>query len=180
MERLQEKYNKEIVPALKEKFKFNNVMQAPRILKIVLNVGLGKIKDDKKKIDQTLEDLKKVAGQAPVKTVARKSISGFKVRENQVVGITCTLRGFRMYAFLDKLINVALPRVRDFQGIPVKGFDGRGSFHLGLKEHIVFPEVPADSLENIFGLEVSIVTNARKDEPAKELLRLMGFPFKKT
>lgn len=179
MERLQEKYNKEIVPALKAKFKFANIMQAPRVLKIVLNVGLGKVKDDKKKIEQIFEDLKKISGQAPVKTLARKSISGFKVRENQVVGIACTLRGFRMYSFLDKLINVALPRVRDFQGVPQKGFDGRGNFHLGLKEQIVFPEVPADSLENVFGLEVSIVTNAGKDEPAKELLILMGFPFKK-
>jgi len=179
MERLQEQYNKKIIPALQEKFGFKNVMQAPRIVKIVLNVGLGKIKEDKKKIDQTAEDLKKISGQALVKTKARKSISGFKVRENQVVGITCTLRGFRMYSFLDKLINVALPRVRDFQGVALTGFDGRGNYHLGIKEHIVFPEVPADSLENVFGLEVSIVTNAGKDEVAKELLKMMKFPFKK-
>ncbi|MBI3232151.1 MAG: 50S ribosomal protein L5 [Candidatus Doudnabacteria bacterium] len=178
MERLQEEYNKKIVPALKEKLGFNNVMQAPKILKVVLNVGLGKVKDDRKKIDSSLEDLKKIAGQAAVKTQARKSISGFKVRQNQIVGLAATLRGFRMYSFLDKLINVALPRVRDFQGLAIKGFDGRGNYHLGLKEHIVFPEVPADSLENIFGMEVSIVTNAGKDEPARELLKMMGFPFK--
>lgn len=178
MERLQEQYNKQIIPALKTKFGFSNVMQVPKILKIVLNVGLGTVKEDKKKIDSIVEDLKKIAGQAAIKTKARKSISGFKVRENQIVGLAVTLRGFRMYSFLDKLINVALPRVRDFQGVAVKGFDGRGNYHLGLKEHIVFPEVPADSLENIFGLEVSIVTNAGKDEPARELLRLMKFPFK--
>jgi large subunit ribosomal protein L5 len=178
MERLQEQYNKEIIPALKTKFGFENVMQVPKITKIVVNVGLGKVKEDKKKVDLTFEDLKKVTGQAPVKTRARKSISGFKVRENQIVGISCTLRGYKMYSFLDKLINVALPRVRDFQGVSPKGFDGRGNYHLGLKEQIVFPEVPADSLENVFGLEVSIVTNAGKDEPARELLKMMKFPFK--
>ncbi len=179
MERLQAKYNKEIIPALTTKFGFKNVMEVPKIVKVVLNVGLGKIKEDKKKIDLTFEDVKKIAGQSPVKTKARKSISGFKVRENQVVGLMCTLRGYRMYSFLDKLINVALPRVRDFQGVSAEGFDGRGNYHLGMKEQIVFPEVPADSLENIFGFEISIVTNAHKDEPARELLKLMGFPFKK-
>ncbi len=178
MERLQERYNKEIIPALKDKFSFKNVMQAPKILKIVVNVGVGKIKDDKKKIDLAFEDLRKITAQSPIRTKAKKSISGFKVRENQIVGLTCTLRGFRMYSFLDKLINVALPRVRDFQGVSLKGFDGRGNYHMGLKEQIVFPEVPSDSLENIFGLEVSIVANAGKDEPAKELLKMMGFPFK--
>ena len=178
MERLEKKYNKEIIPALKKKFGFKNVMEVPKITKVVLNVGVGKIKDDKKKIDQGAEDLKKIAGQAVVRSKARKSISGFKVRQNQVVGLTCTLRGYRMYSFLDKLVNVALPRVRDFQGIALQGFDGRGNYHLGFKEHIVFPEVPADSLENIFGLEVSVVTNAGKNEPSLELLKLMGFPFK--
>ena len=127
MERLQEQYNTKIAPALKEKFAFKNVMQVPKIVKVMVNVGVGKFKDDKKKIEQIVEDLKKITGQAPVKTTARKSIAGFKVRENQVVGIVCTLRGFKMYSFLDKLINVALPRVRDFQGISAKGFDGRGN-----------------------------------------------------
>ena len=126
-----------------------------------------------------LRQVKQIAGQLPVKTRARKSISGFKVRENQVVGLSCTLRGMRMYSFLDKLVNVALPRVRDFQGVSAQGFDGRGNYHLGIKEQIVFPEVPADSLENVFGLEVSVVTNAGKDEPARELLKMMRFPFKK-
>lgn len=179
MERLQEQYNKKIIPSLKQKFAFNNVLQVPKIVKIVINVGVGKVKDDKKKIDQEVEDLKKITGQAPVKTKAKKSIAGFKVRENQIVGIVCTLRGFRMYSFLDKLINVALPRVRDFQGVSPDSFDGRGNYHLGMKEHLVFPEISSESLENVFGLEVSIVTNAGKDEPARELLKQMGFPFKK-
>lgn len=179
MERLQEQYNKKIVPALKEKFGFGNAMQVPKIVKVMVNVGVGKVKEDKKKVDQIVEDVKKITGQAPVKTKARKSISGFKVRENQVVGIVCTLRGFKMYSFLDKLINTALPRVRDFQGLSKEAFDGRGNYHLGLKEHLVFPEISSESLENIFGLEVSIITNAGKNEPARELLRLMGFPFKK-
>ncbi len=179
MERLQEQYNKNIAPALKEKFVFNNVMEVPRILKVVVNVGVGKVKDDKKKIDQIVEDIKKITGQAPVRNRSRKSIAGFKVRENQIVGVSCTLRGFKMYSFLDKLINVALPRVRDFQGLPQTGFDGRGNYHLGLKEQLVFPEISSESLENVFGLEVSIVTGAGKNEPVKELLKQMNFPFKK-
>src|SRR5574340_1116521 len=140
MERLQEQYNKKIAPALKEKFKFGNVMQVPKITKVVINVGVGKIKEDKKKIDEVAADLAKISGQAPVRTAARKSISGFKVRENQVVGVMVTLRGFKMYSFLDKLISVALPRVRDFRGVSAEGFDGRGNYHLGIKEHLVFPE----------------------------------------
>ena len=179
MERLQKQFVKEIAPALKTKFGFSNVMQVPKILKITVNVGVGKFKDDKKKVDQVVEDIKKITGQTPVKSKARKSIAGFKVRENQIVGIVCTLRGHKMYSFLDKLINVALPRVRDFQGISREGFDGRGNYHLGLKEHLVFPEISSESLENIFGVEVSIVTNAKKDEIARELLTLMRVPFKK-
>lgn len=178
MERLQAKYVKEIVPALKQKFGFKNLMQVPRITKIVINVGIGKAKDDKKKVDAIISDVAKITGQAPVKTQARKSISGFKVRENQVIGVMCTLRGFRMYSFLDKLINVSLPRVRDFQGISDDSFDGKGNLHIGLREHLVFPEISADSLEHVFGLEVSIVTNAGRDDWAKELLKLMNFPFK--
>ncbi len=179
MERLQEKYIKSIAPALKEKFAFKNVFQVPKITKIVVNTGIGKAKEDKKKIEAIVEDIKKITGQAPVKTKARLSIAGFKVRENQIVGITCTLRGYRMYSFLDKLINVALPRVRDFQGLNPKGFDGRGNYHLGLKEQLVFPEISSESLENVFGLEISIVTNAGNDSSARELLKQMNFPFKK-
>lgn len=179
MERLQEQFYKQIAPALKQKFGFKNVMQVPKITKVIVNVGVGKVKEDKKKIDQFVEDVKKITGQAPVKTKARKSIAGFKVRENQTVGIVCTLRGYRMYSFLDKLINVALPRVRDFQGVNKDGFDGRGNYHLGLKEQLVFPEISSESLESVFGLEVSIVTNSKKDEVTRELLTLMKFPFKK-
>jgi large subunit ribosomal protein L5 len=179
MERLQEQYNKKAVAGLKQKFNFKNAMQVPKITKVVVNVGVGKFKEDKKKIDAVVEDLAKITGQASIKTIARKSISGFKVRENQVVGLATTLRGYRMYSFLDKLINVALPRVRDFQGVNKDSFDGRGNYHLGLREHLVFPEISSSALENIFGLEVSIVTNAKKDEYARELLTQLGFPFKK-
>jgi len=179
MERLQEQYNKKIAPALKTKFGYGNVMQVPKILKVMVNVGVGKYKEDKKKIEQIVEDVKKITGQAPIKSKARKSIAGFKVRENQIVGVVCTLRGHKMYSVLDKLINVALPRVRDFQGITKDGFDGRGNYHLGLKEQLVFPEISSESLENVFGLEVSIVTNAKKDEVARELLTHMRVPFKK-
>lgn len=178
MERLQEQFNKQIAPALKAKFGFKNVMQVPKVQKIVINVGVGKLLKDSKTIDAIAEDIAKITGQVPVRTRARKSISGFKVRENQIVGLMCTLRGFRMYSFLDKLINVALPRVRDFQGLSSKGFDGRGNYHLGLKEHLVFPEISASALEHIFGMEISIVTNAGKDEIALELLKQMKFPFK--
>ena len=180
MERLQEQYNKQIAPSLKEKFGFKNAMQVPRIKKIVVNVGVGKVKEDKKKIEEIVEEIKKITGQAPVKTKARISIAGFKVRENQVVGVTVTLRGYRMYSFLDKLINIALPRVRDFQGVKATGFDGRGNYHLGMKEQLVFPEISSESLDNIFGLEVSIVTDAKHDDVARELLKQMNFPFKKT
>jgi large subunit ribosomal protein L5 len=179
MERLQEQFNKEIVPHLKQKFGLKNIMQVPKILKIVLNVGVGKFKDDKKKIEAVVEDLAKITGQASIKTTARMSIAGFKVRENQIVGVVTTLRGYRMYSFLDKLINVALPRVRDFQGVSADGFDGRGNYHLGIREQLVFPEISSSGLENIFGLEVSIVTNSKKDEVTRELLNKMGFPFKK-
>jgi large subunit ribosomal protein L5 len=176
MERLREQYNKEFAPKLKEQFGFKNPMQTPKIQKIVVNVGVGKFKKDSKMVDRIVEDIKKITGQAPVKTIARKSIAGFKIRENEVVGVMVTLRGERMYAFLDKLINIALPRVRDFRGVKAHGFDGRGNYHLGLKEQLVFPEMSADAIEHIFGLEISIVTNAG-DKPAKALLTLMSFPF---
>jgi len=178
MERLREQYTKQIAPKLAEQFGMKNVMQVPRITKVVINVGVGKLSKDGKFTDQVIKDLTLIAGQQPVKTIARKSIAGFKVREGQVVGVMVTLRSERMYAFLDKLINVALPRVKDFRGIPVTGFDGRGNFHIGLREHIVFPEISADSLEHTFGMEISIVTNAGEDAPVRELLTQMKFPFR--
>jgi large subunit ribosomal protein L5 len=177
MERLQKQYNTEIAPKLKEQFGFKNIMQVPKITKIVLNVGVGKSIKDAKFLDAVIADLARVTGQAPVKTLARKSIAGFKVRENQVVGVMVTLRGQRMYSFLDKLIDVALPRVKDFRGLSPDGFDGRGSYHLGMKEHLVFPEIPNDALEHTFGLQISIITDAGVDAPAKTLLTLMHFPF---
>jgi large subunit ribosomal protein L5 len=178
MERLQQQYVKEFIPALQKQFGFTNVMEAPKITKIVINTGVGKFVKDSKFIESIKTDLAKISGQAPVQTLARKSIAGFKIRENQVVGMVVTLRGQRMYAFLDKLINVALPRVKDFRGVSPKGFDGRGNYHLGLREHIVFPEISADAMENTFGLEISIITNTGSDVPARELLKLMKFPFK--
>jgi len=178
MERLQEQFNKKITPALQDKFGYKNAMEVPRVLKIVLNVGIGKFLKDSKYVDSIRTDLAAISGQRPVDNKARKSIAGFKIRENQVVGMSVTLRGQRMYAFLDKLINIALPRVKDFRGVKKDGFDGRGNYHLGLKEHIVFPEISTEAIDRIFGLEVSIVTNAGSDEPARELLKLMNFPFK--
>jgi large subunit ribosomal protein L5 len=178
MERLHEQYNKEIVPALKEEFGFKNVMQVPKITKVVINVGVGKFLKDAKLVDQIVADIARIAGQAPVKTLARKSIAGFKLRENQVVGIMVTLRGERMWSFLDKFINIALPRVKDFQGISDDAFDGRGNYHVGLREHLVFPEISNEAIDHAFGLEISIVTNAKKDEPAKALLTQMNFPFR--
>ncbi len=177
MNRLLEQYNKKIVPQLKEEFGYKNSMEVPKIQKIVINVGIGRFLKDNKFVESIKRDLTALAGQAPVETKARKSIAGFKIREQQVVGLAVTLRGSRMYEFLDKLVAVALPRVKDFRGISPKGFDGRGNYHLGLKEHIVFPEISNEALEHIFGLQVSVVTNAGKDEPARALLTAMNFPF---
>jgi large subunit ribosomal protein L5 len=179
MNRLQEQYNTKIVPELKKDFGYSNSMEVPKIQKVMINVGIGKYLKDSKFVDAIRRDLAAIAGQAPVETKARKSVAGFKIREQQVVGMAITLRGQRMYDFLDKLISIALPRVKDFRGVNPKGFDGRGNYHLGLKEHIVFPEISNDALEHIFGLQVSIVTNAGKDEPARALLTAMNFPFVK-
>lgn len=178
MNRLLEQYNKTIVPKLKEEFSYKNAMEVPKVTKVIINVGIGKFLKDGKFVESIKRDLTSIAGQAPVETKARKSIAGFKVREQQVIGLAVTLRGERMYDFMDKLVSVALPRVKDFRGISAK-FDGRGNYHLGLKEHIVFPEISNDALEHIFGLQVSVVTNAGKDEPAKALLTAMNFPFVK-
>src|SRR5688572_15980738 len=164
MERLQAQFNKQFVPALQKEFDYGNVMQVPKVQKIVINVGVGKFVKDAKFIESIKRDIGLITGQAPVETLARKSIAGFKIRENQVVGLMVTLRGQKMYSFLDKLINVALPRVKDFRGLDPKGFDGRGNYHIGLREQIVFPEVSSDAIDHIFGLEISIVTNAGKNE----------------
>jgi large subunit ribosomal protein L5 len=177
MERLREKFNTEVAPQIAKEFGYTNVMSVPKIEKIVLNVGVGKIGRDPKMIDSVVEDIRKITGQQPVKTTARKSVAGFKLREGQVVGVVATLRGDRMYAFLDKLINVSLPRVRDFRGVKPNGFDKQGSYHLGLKEHIVFPEVSADALERTFGMEISIVMTGGRPDVSRYLLKSFRFPF---
>ncbi len=179
MERLREKFNKEVAPKLSKEFGYTNIMSVPKIEKVVINVGVGKIGRDQKVLDTVVADLRAITGQQPVKVAARKSIAGFKVREGQVVGVMVTLRGDRMFSFIDKLISIALPRVRDFRGVKSTGFDGRGNYHLGLKEHLVFPEVSSESLEHVFGLEISIVTTAGRDDVARTLLNLFGFPFTK-
>ncbi len=178
MNRLQEQYNKEIAPRLKEEFGYKNIMTVPKIKQVSVNVGVGRFLKDGKFMESIKKDLAKITGQLPTENKARKSIAGFKIREGQVVGMSVTLRGARMYEFLDKLISIALPRVKDFRGVSRKGFDGRGNYNLGLKEHLVFPEISQDALEHTFGLQVTITTDSGKDEPVYTLLKLMKFPFK--
>ena len=177
--RLKEQYHKEILPALKEKFGYKNNLAAPKIAKVVLNVGTGQgLKDAK--FNEVVEDtLLRITGQRPVKTVAKKSISNFKIRDGLVVGQSVTLRGSRMYEFLDKLINVTLPRVRDFRGLDSKSVDPKGNLNLGLREHIAFPEIKSDEVEKIHGLQIAVVTTAKTREEGLELLKLLGFPFRK-
>ncbi|MFH1426186.1 MAG: 50S ribosomal protein L5 [Candidatus Kerfeldbacteria bacterium] len=179
MNRLEEKYRKEITPKLKEQFQLKSQMSVPRMEKVVLNVGLGKSIQDAAYVDEAVSVVERITGQKPVKTRAKKSISNFKVRQGMVVGAKVTLRGERMYAFIDKLINVALPRVRDFRGLSPKGFDGKGNYSIGFQEHIVFPEISSDEVEKLVGLEVNIVTTATSNEQGKALLEQLGFPFEK-
>jgi len=175
---LKKHYETEVVPKLIETFKYTNRMQVPRLKKIVLNMGLGEAIQNIKILETAAEELKAIAGQQPVITKAKKSIAAFKLREGMPIGCMVTLRHDRMYDFLQKLINVALPRVRDFRGVSGKAFDGRGNFALGVREHIIFPEIDYDKIDKIKGLNVSIVTSARTDEEGKELLRLLGMPFR--
>ena len=176
--RLRLKY-KEIIPQLVEKFGYENPMQVPKLEKIVLNMGLGSDKDNPKGIDAAVEELGIIAGQKPVITTAKKSVANFKVREGMNVGAKVTLRGERMYDFLDKFISIALPRVRDFRGVSAKSFDGRGNYALGVKEQLIFPEIAYDQIEKVRGFDICIVTTAKTDEEARELLRLLGMPFAK-
>ena len=175
--RLRVKYNEEVVPQLKEKFGYNNVMQIPKLEKIVLNMGLGSDKDNPKGIESALEEMALIAGQKPIITKAKKSVANFKVREGQNVGAKVTLRGDRMYYFADKLMNIVLPRVRDFRGIPDTSFDGRGNYAMGLKEQLIFPEINYDDVDKIRGMDIVFVTTAKTDEEAKALLQMMGMPF---
>jgi len=177
--RLRTKYRGEVVPRLKEQFGFSNPMQIPHLVKVVLNMGLGEALQNNKLIAAGVEQLTQITGQKPVITKARKSISTFKLRQGQSIGCTVTLRGDRMYDFVDRLINLALPRVRDFQGVPTKSFDGRGNYTLGLKEQIIFPEIEYDKVERIKGLNVTICTSARNDEEALALLKNLGMPFRR-
>jgi large subunit ribosomal protein L5 len=177
--RLKERYLDEITPGMIQRFNYKTVMQVPKIEKVVINMGVGEAVSNSKVLDQAVEDLQKIAGQRPVVTRAKKSIAGFKLRENMPIGTKVTLRGERMYYFLDKLFNVALPRVRDFRGVSTKAFDGRGNYTLGLKEQLIFPEIEYDKIDKVRGMDIVIVTTAKTDEEARELLTQLGMPFAK-
>ncbi len=177
--RLKEKYNQEVIPALMERFHYKNVMEVPKLNKIVINMGLGSSKDNPKAIEGAVSELELISGQKPVVTLAKKSIANFKLREGVKIGTKVTLRGEKMYDFLDKLVSVALPRVRDFRGINPNSFDGRGNYTLGIKEQLIFPEIVYDMIEQIRGMDITVVTTAKTDEEAKAFLELMGMPFSK-
>ncbi|MEP1034955.1 50S ribosomal protein L5 [Ekhidna sp.] len=175
--RLKEKYSKEIVPQLKDKFQYSSVMQVPKLTKIAINKGIGAAVSDKKLVDTGVEELTQITGQQAVPTIAKKSVSNFKLREGMPIGAKVTLRGDKMYEFLDRLVTVALPRVRDFKGIREKGFDGRGNYTLGVQEQIIFPEISIDKVNKITGMDITFVTSAQTDEESLELLRSLGMPF---
>lgn len=177
MVRLKDKYDQEVAKALMEKFGYKNVMEIPKIEKVVLNMGVGDAVGNPKVLDSAVGDMTIIAGQKPVITRAKKSIAAFKIREGMPLGAKVTLRGQRMYQFLDKLLNIALPRVRDFRGVSPKSFDGRGNYTMGVKEQLIFPEIEYDKVDKIRGMDIIIVTTAKTDEEARELLRLMGMPF---
>ncbi len=177
MARLKDKYVSEVIPALRQKFQYGNINEVPRLEKIVLNMGLGDCKDNAKSMDIAVNELATISGQKPMVTKAKKSIANFKVREGMNVGAKVTLRNDRMYEFADKLMNIVLPRVRDFRGVSDKAFDGRGNYSLGVREQLIFPEIEYDKVEKIRGMEMIFVTTAKTDEEAKELLRLLGMPF---
>ena len=179
MPRLKDKYEGEVVASLREEFKYGNLMQVPRLAKIVVNVGLGEAIANAKALDAAVKDVSDITGQKPVVTRAKKSIAAFRLRTGMPIGVTVTLRGNRMWEFLDRLCNVALPRVRDFQGVSTKAFDGRGNYTLGLKEQLIFPEIDYDKIDKVKGMNITIVTSARTDEEGKFLLKLLGMPFRK-
>ena len=177
--RLREMYSAEVIPALTKKFGFKSPMRVPKIEKIIISQGLGEAVADKKIVDSAIEDIAAITGQRPVATYSKKDVSNFKLRKGMPIGTKVTLRGVEMYEFLDRLISVALPRTRDFKGVPAKGFDGRGNFNMGVKEHIIFPEIDIDKVNKILGMDITIVTSAPNDEEAKALLDGFGFPFTK-
>ena len=178
MARLQEYYKETVAPSLRDKFGYKSVMEIPRITKITLNMGVGEAVGDKKVLDFAVGDMTKIAGQKPVVTKAKKSIAGFKIRDGYPIGCMVTLRGAQMFEFLDRLVTIAMPRIRDFRGISGKGFDGRGNYHLGVKEQIIFPEIEYDKIDALRGMNISITTTAKTDEEAKALLTAFKFPFK--
>ena len=179
MNRMQEKYNSEVVPALRKAFDLKNIMQGPRVTKVVVNIGMGEALDNPKALESAVSDLTIITGQKPVTTKARKSIANFKLREGRLIGTKVTLRGDRMWAFLDRLMSTALPRVRDFRGVSANAFDGRGNYTLGLRDQLIFPEIEYDKIDKLRGMEVTIVTTARNDDQARVLLQLLGMPFSK-
>lgn len=176
---LKERYQNEVVPGLMDTLNLRNIMEVPRLQKIVVNIGVGEALDNAKALDAAVSDLTKVTGQRPVITKARKSIANFKLREGRAIGVKVTLRGERMWSFFDRLVNVALPRVRDFRGVSPNSFDGRGNYTLGLREQLVFPEIEYDKIDKLRGLEITIVTTARTDEEGRQLLDMLGMPFRK-
>jgi large subunit ribosomal protein L5 len=177
MNKMQEKYNQEVVPALRKAFDLKNIMQVPRIEKVVVNIGMGEAMDNPKALEAAVSDLTTITGQKPIMTKARKSIANFKLREGRLIGTKVTLRGERMWAFLDRLMNTALPRVRDFRGVSANAFDGRGNYTLGLRDQLIFPEIEYDKIDKLRGMEVTIVTTARNDDQARVMLQLLGMPF---
>jgi len=179
MARLQEFYRDTVVPQLQEQFGYKSAMEIPRITKVTLNMGVGEAVSDKKVLDHAMEDMTKIAGQKPLMTLARKSIAGFKIREEWPIGCKVTLRRQRMYEFLDRLINVAMPRIRDFRGVSPKSFDGRGNYSMGVREQIIFPEIDYDKIDALRGMDITITTTAKNDEEARALLAAFNFPFRK-
>lgn len=177
MARLKEKYKSDVIPALQAKFKYSSPMQTPKLEKVVINMGVGEVKENPKAMDAAVSDLALISGQKPVVTKAKKSVAAFKLRQGMNIGCKVTLRGERMYEFVDKLFNVALPRVRDFRGVNSNSFDGRGNYSMGVREQLIFPEVEYDKIDKVRGMDIIFVTTAKSDEEAKELLRLLGMPF---
>ena len=179
MNRMQERYQQEVVPALQNAFNYSNVMELPKVQKVVVNIGLGEAMGNSKALDAAITDMTTITGQKPIQTKARKSIANFKLREGVIIGVKVTLRGERMWFFLDRLLNVALPRVRDFRGVSADAFDGRGNYTLGLKDQLIFPEIEYDKIDKLRGMEITIVTTAKNDEHARAMLGFLGMPFRK-
>ena len=177
--RMAQQYAEEVVPALTKKFGYKNPMEVPKLVKIVISSGLGDIKDNSKSIQMAVNEIKQITGQQPILCKAKKSVANFQVREGMPIGIKVTLRGDRMYEFYDKFVSIALPRVRDFRGLPADSFDGKGNYNMGIKEQLIFPEIQYDQVEKIRGMDICFVTTAKSDEEARELLRALGMPFKK-